>query len=98
MIFANIIPQLFGLSLLADASYFIQVVGMSANNALLFLQLGVGLGLIANIVSMWVLMRVGRRCLILVTLAVAGVLWLGMGVAGCFHGVVMIWYVSSLRN
>ncbi|KIW22619.1 uncharacterized protein PV07_10899 [Cladophialophora immunda] len=90
VIFANILPQLFGLSLLSDASYFIQMVGMSADNALLFLQLGVGLGLLANIISMWVLTKVGRRILMMITLVITTVLWLGMGVAGCFEGVVVI--------
>ncbi|OAP60368.1 hypothetical protein AYL99_05370 [Fonsecaea erecta] len=91
---ANMLPQLFGLSLLGDASYFIQIIGMSAQNALLFLQLGVGLGLLANIVSMWLVTKVGRRVLGLTTLTVSTVLWLGMGIAGCFDGVVVIWYAA----
>ncbi|KIW32402.1 uncharacterized protein PV07_03951 [Cladophialophora immunda] len=94
VIFANTLPQLFGLSLLADASYFIHVVGMSADNALLFLQLGVGLGLLANIVSMWVVTKVGRRVLGMTSLIGSTVLWLGMGIAGCFDGVVVIWYTA----
>ncbi|KIW85315.1 hypothetical protein Z517_00705 [Fonsecaea pedrosoi CBS 271.37] len=94
VIFANTLPQFFGLSLLADASYFIQVVGMSADNALLFLQLGVGLGLLANIVSMWVITKVGRRVLGMTTLVGSTILWLGMGIAGCFDGVVVIWYTA----
>jgi MFS family permease len=92
VMFANILPQLFGLSLLSDASYFIQVVGMSAHNALLFLQLGVALGLVANIVSMWVVTKVGRRPLGMTTLAISILLWGGMGIAGIFGGVVVIWY------
>jgi MFS family permease len=95
VVFANSLPQFIGLSLLGDASYFIQVVGMSAHNALLFLQLGVALGLIANIVSMYVVTRVGRRPLGMTTLAIGTVLWLGMGIAGCFDGVVVIWYVAQ---
>lgn len=91
VIFANLLSQLFGLSLLADASYFIQVVGMSANNALMILQLGVGLGLLSNIASMWVLTKIGRRRLSLLSLATCAVLWLGMGIGGCFHGIAMIW-------
>lgn len=91
VIFANTLPQLFGLSLLGDASYFIQMVGMSAHNALLFLQLGVGLGLIANIISMWVVTKVGRRPLGMTSLSVSALLFAGMGIAGCFKGVVTIW-------
>ncbi len=98
VIFANTLPQLFGLSLLADASYFIQIIGMSAHNALLFLQLGVGLGLISNIVSMWVVTKVGRRPLGLTTLIIAIVLWLAMGICGAFDGIVVIWYDIACRS
>ena len=89
--FASALPQLFGLQLLANASYFMQIVGMGSTNSLIFLILGIGLGLIANIVSLWVLNGFGRRLLCLLTLATAMVLWLAMGVAGCFEGIVTIW-------
>lgn len=93
--FASALPQFFGLQLLANASYFMQIVGMSATNSLIFLILGIGLGLIANILSLWTLNGLGRRFLILLTLASAFVLWLALGVAGCFNGVVTIWYVCG---
>lgn len=88
---SSLIPQTFGLQLLANASYFMQIVGMNATNSLIFLILGIGLGLIANIFSLWTLNRLGRRYLILSTLALAFVLWLALGIAGCFDGVVKIW-------
>ena len=94
VMFVNTLPQLFGLSLLGDASYFIQVVGMGAHNALLFLQLGIGLGLLSNLISMYVVTRIGRRPLGMISLTVNIALWLGMGVAGCFDGVVTIWYTA----
>lgn len=89
--FASLLPQMFGLQLLANASYFMQIVGMSSTNSLIFLILGIGLGLIANVVSLWTLNAFGRRSLILGTLGAAMVLWLAMGIAGCFSGTVMIW-------
>jgi MFS family permease len=95
VIFSHILPQIFGIALLSNASYFMQVVGMSAKNSLLFLQLGIGLGLIANIASLWTLNVTGRRPLILLTLAISALLWLCMGIAGCFKGIVMIWYVQD---
>lgn len=93
--FASALPQFFGLQLLASASYFMQMVGMSATNSLIFLILGIGLGLIANGVSLFTLNALGRRILILWTLGVAFILWLALGIAGCFTGVITIWYVSS---
>jgi hypothetical protein len=89
--FASALPQLFGLQLLASASYFMQIVGMGSSNSLIFLILGIGLGLIANVVSLWVLNGFGRRFLCLATLGTSIVLWLAMGIAGCFTGVVTIW-------
>lgn len=91
---ANSLPQLFGLQLLANASYFAQTVGMGSANSLIFLILGIGLGLIANLGSLWVLNGFGRRFLVLLTLSITLVLWLAMGIAGCFPGVVTIWYTS----
>ncbi|CAI7569637.1 unnamed protein product [Penicillium pancosmium] len=92
--FASALPQFFGLQLLASASYFMQMVGMSATNSLIFLILGIGLGLIANGVSLFTLNALGRRILILWTLGAAFVLWLALGIAGCFTGVVTIWYTA----
>jgi MFS family permease len=89
--FANVIPQMFGLQLLANASYFMQIVGMGASNSLVFLILGIGLGLIANVVSLWALNAFGRRFLILLTLGIVTVLWFAIGIAGIFKGTVTIW-------
>ncbi|CAG8885594.1 unnamed protein product [Penicillium egyptiacum] len=92
--FANVIPQMFGLQLLANASYFMQVVGMGASNSLVFLILGIGLGLIANVICLWALNAFGRRFLILLTLGIVMVLWLAIGIAGIFKGTVTIWYAA----
>ncbi|KAF9883016.1 hypothetical protein FE257_004329 [Aspergillus nanangensis] len=94
VLFANLVPQLFGLTLLAKASYFMQMVGMGATNSLLFLQVGIALGLVGNIVSMWTLSRFGRVPLCIFGLAVTTVLWMGMGIAGCFTSVVTIWWTA----
>ncbi len=93
VLFASLLPQLFGLTLLAKGSYFMQVVGMSARSSLVFLQVGVGLGLVANVGSMFTITKFGRRPLVIFGLTVCVFLWTGMGVVGCFAGTVMIWYV-----
>ena len=93
VLFASLLPQLFGLTLLAKGSYFMQVVGMSARSSLVFLQVGVGLGLVANVGSMFTITKFGRRPLVIFGSTVCVFLWTGMGVAGCFAGTVMIWYV-----
>lgn len=93
VIWANIIPTLFGLPLLANASYFIQTIGMSAANSLIFLILGIVLGMLANAVSIWVLSRVGRRKISIITLGLCAALWTGMGICGIWNGIITVWYV-----
>lgn len=82
VMFAALIPQLFGLTLLSKASYFIQIVGMDADLSVIILILGIVVGLIANIASMWVVDRFDRRTLIMSGLCVSTLLWGGMGIAG----------------
>lgn len=89
--FANTLPVLFGLPLLSQASYFAQTVGMGADNSLIFLILGIGLGLVANGIGIWVMSRVGRRISSIVTLSAITALWTCMGIAGCFDSIVTIW-------
>lgn len=96
--FASAIPALFGLPLLSNASYYMQIVGMTPSFSIIFLILGIGLGLIANGAGIWASSRVGRRPLTLVTLLVTTVLWIGMGIAGCWRGTVTIWYLAPSRS
>ncbi|XPS80068.1 hypothetical protein M3J09_012030 [Ascochyta lentis] len=91
VIFASLIPIIFGLPLLAQASYFIQIVGMTAELSLVILILGIALGFIGNGVGLWVMSKVGRRTLILTSFGISTVLWLGMGIASVWSGTVTIW-------
>lgn len=89
-------PQLWGLTLLADASYFLQVVGLGELMSLVFLILGILLGLVANIVSFWTIVRFPRRSLILFGLTVSVLLWTSMGIANCFNGEARNWCVMLM--
>ncbi|OAK97185.1 MFS general substrate transporter [Phaeosphaeriaceae sp. SRC1lsM3a] len=81
VMWANTLTNIFGLNLLGKASYFLQLVGMKANLSIIFLILGIVLGLIANVISIWIMSRVGRRTCVLSTLSVAVLLWASMGIA-----------------
>jgi MFS family permease len=91
IVYANCLPQLFGLTILAKASYFVQLMGMEASTSVLTLILGIVLGFMANLVGIWTTSRVGRRPLIVYTMSFTGLLWLGMGIAACFPGKVAMW-------
>lgn len=91
VLLAALLPQLFGLPVLGDGSYFLQIAGMKARNSLIFLISGVLGGLIANVVSMWLLTRTGRRRLMMITLAPLIPLWLTLGIVGCFESDASPW-------
>lgn len=94
--FARLMPCLFGLSLLSNASYFLQMVGMDDQYSLIVFALGIALGLVANASSVWISTLFGRRNLMLTTLSVTTVLWLGMGISGFWpSSPVVPWYVSK---
>ena len=93
VIWANVIPTLFGLPFLANASYFMQTVGMSARNSLVFLILGIVLGMLANAAGIWVLSIVGRRRISIITLGLCAGLWTAMGICGIWNGIITVWCV-----
>ncbi|KAI9373346.1 MFS general substrate transporter [Aspergillus egyptiacus] len=95
VLFAGVLPPLFGLTLLAKGSYFMQVVDMSAHHSLVFLQVGIALGIVANLGSMGTLARFGRVGLTVFGLGGCAFLWMGMGIAGCFSGGGTVWYTQA---
>lgn len=84
VVFASILPELFGLSLLVNATYFVQQLGMGSNLSFVVQLVGVLCAMISAGVSFFTLLRYGRRKHILISLGVVGALWLGMGVVGIF--------------
>ena len=82
VVFANIMPEMFGLSLMGSANYYLQCVGVDHSTSNLFMITGIALGLVANICTFWILSKFGRRQLILATLVPAVLLWVSIGVVG----------------
>ncbi|KAJ4363590.1 hypothetical protein N0V83_009886 [Neocucurbitaria cava] len=96
VIWANVLPAVFGLSLLSKASYFLQLINMKPGTSIIFLILGIVLGLIANVISIWVMARVGRRPLVVITLLIASSLWASMGIANCTKIVPAVtWWTAA---
>ncbi|TKA71156.1 hypothetical protein B0A55_08256 [Friedmanniomyces simplex] len=93
--FASTIPDLFGLTLIGHASYFLQILGLTHSMSFIFLLLGVLLGLLANVCSWWTLLRFGRRLLTLVTLRIVSVLWLAVGIAGIFRSTNIAYFCAA---
>lgn len=89
----QMIPQNFGLGLLANASYFAQTLGIAPVVSIMLLEVGIAVGLIANIIAVWTLSFARRRPLMLWTLGLTGLVWGTMGISGCFDSPVTKWYV-----
>ncbi|UNI22899.1 hypothetical protein JDV02_008743 [Purpureocillium takamizusanense] len=95
VMFAGVLPQMFGLTLLSKASYFVQVLGMSSTLSVLVLILGIVCGVLANVCSIYIMSRVGRRNLTMYSLAILTILWGAMGVAGIWPGTISMWYSAA---
>jgi hypothetical protein len=93
-VFCCFIPQAFGLTLPAKASYFLQVVGMKAKISVMWVIIGLVCGLFANAGSFLTMAKFGRRKLIVPTLISAALLWTSMGIAGCFNTTGMVWWTA----
>lgn len=64
---------------------------MQASLSVVILILGIVCGLLANIASLPVLSRFGRRPLLISGLSVAALFWGTMGIAGIWAGNVVVW-------
>lgn len=98
IIFVNLLPALFGLNLLSNASYFLQTVGMNSSMSLIFLITGIVLGLLGNAASVWVLSWVGRRRLTVVTITIACLLWTSLGISSFWSSNAAILYAGVSMN
>jgi MFS family permease len=94
IIWANLLQQLLGVTLLANLTYFLQLAGMSATDSLLITQIGVVIVLVANVISWYTMTRFGRRIIMLASSIIAGVLWISVGTAGCFQSSTALWYIG----
>jgi SP family general alpha glucoside:H+ symporter-like MFS transporter len=95
VIWANFLPPMFGLPLLTSASYFLQQISMKSRYSLLFLIVGIICGFIANLGSTWTLTHLNRRRLTNNTLLAVAVVWLAMGISGCFDNDHIIRWITA---
>ncbi|KAK2741185.1 hypothetical protein FQN55_008448 [Onygenales sp. PD_40] len=91
----HMMPQNFGLGLLSNASYFAQTVGIAPFLSVLLLEIGIAVGLVANIISVWTMSVARRRPLMMWTLGISGTAWGVMGIAGCFQSPVTKWIAAA---
>ncbi|KAK1996000.1 alpha glucoside transporter [Colletotrichum falcatum] len=95
VVMANIFPALFGLDLISKSSYFLQTIGMKSRISLMILIGGIVAGTFANGLGMWILSRVGRRKLTLVSLSVSTALWVAVGLSGIWRGPAVAYFTAG---
>ena len=91
VVMAHFSPHFWGAALLGNASYFLQVMGMNERWSLLIVVVGIVLGTIGNVGSIWTMSRFARRKLVISGRAATMVLWLAIGIANCFENTVTLW-------
>ncbi len=91
IIYANILQQLVGITMVVNATYFLELAGMSPSRTLALTTVELGLG-IPSILSSWFTMTIfGRRAILLMGSLMSTILWLAMGIAGCFQSSQALW-------
>jgi hypothetical protein len=77
--------------MVASATYFLQLGGMSAADSVMVLLIGVSLGLPANIISWFTMTIFGRRLILLLSSAWVCLCWITIGIAGCVKNSTSLW-------
>ncbi|XEU96167.1 hypothetical protein FSHL1_001452 [Fusarium sambucinum] len=86
------IQQCIGMSLIANAAYFLTMAGMSSRYSLMVI--GISLTMVASVISWYTIPRYGRRRMILISHFLDNAAWLAMGIAGCFSTEAAKWMVG----
>lgn len=85
IMYANVLQQLVGVAMVTNSIYFLELGGMASQLALRFNVIHIGVGLFFLFVSFFVMTMMGRRALLLIGTFLCAILWIGMGIAGCFN-------------
>jgi SP family general alpha glucoside:H+ symporter-like MFS transporter len=96
VLLASLVPTLFGLDLLSNASIFLERVGLKDGKGQLFMMAGIIAGMLANGAGMWIMTRGGRRTMSVVSMAAAGLLWGAMGISGFWKSEVAPWVAGGI--
>ncbi|EWZ47300.1 hypothetical protein FOZG_03241 [Fusarium oxysporum Fo47] len=98
VVLASIMPALFGLELLSNASVFLTSMGMKSGYAIMFTLAGIVAGMLANGLGFWLLSRAGRRSLTLFSLASSTLLYGAMGVTGFWRSETLTWATGGIMT
>lgn len=98
IIYLNAMSQLIGASFVNNAPYFLIQAGLSPSRQGMVIEIGFALGIVTTVITWFFLDNIGRRPLLYLGMSVAAVLYLAMGIAGCFHSPGSLWYSSPMST
>lgn len=84
-----------GIAMIQNATYFFELGGMSAQDALNVTTASLSCLILALLLSWWLIGRLGRRTILLWATSVMAFIWLIVGIGGCFRATTAFWYVPT---
>ncbi|CEL04584.1 hypothetical protein ASPCAL05712 [Aspergillus calidoustus] len=92
--YANMLQSFVGIAMIQNATYFFELGGMSAQNALNVTTASLSLMIPALLLSWYLMGRLGRRTILLCATSVIMFFWLMIGIGGCFQTTTAFWFVG----
>ncbi|KAH7130188.1 general substrate transporter [Dendryphion nanum] len=84
IIIVALLQYFLGVSILANANYFLIMAGMSPSQSLQVSQIGVGVSIVTIAMAFVTISVFGRRIIVLWSSIAAAMVFIAMGIAGCF--------------
>ncbi|KAF2010390.1 general substrate transporter [Aaosphaeria arxii CBS 175.79] len=84
IIIVALLQYFLGVSILANANYFLIMAGMSPTQSLQMSQIGVGVSMVTIAIAFVTITKFGRRTIVLWSSIAAATVFVAMGIAGCF--------------
>ncbi|KAH8901361.1 general substrate transporter [Thozetella sp. PMI_491] len=84
ILICNYMPQVVGAVLSANAPYFLNQTGMASATVIMLVQIGISLGVASSVLNILFMMRFNHRALMFGGVGVCTLMYLIMGIAGCF--------------
>ncbi|PSN74207.1 general substrate transporter [Corynespora cassiicola Philippines] len=85
VILVALLQYFLGVSLLANANYFLIMAGMSPTQSLQISQIGIGVQIVCICIASVTMTYFGRRVIVLCSCAATGIVFIGQGAAGFFQ-------------
>ncbi|KAJ5751889.1 hypothetical protein N7520_008806 [Penicillium odoratum] len=92
--YANILQNLVGIAMISNATYFLELGGMTATVSLLVTTASLCLLIPAILISWYTMATFGRRTILLWSVGAITLIWLAIGIAGCFSTTTAFWFVG----